>query len=99
MDKAKILKACEEIARKVQGSYNEGRPMQLCDTVKVRTMCDVIEREVQEAEPVRHGRWIDKSPLDWCLNYRCSVCGQDDDDSTPYCPHCGAKMGGGAENG
>ena len=56
-----------------------------------------------EAEPVRHGRWIER------FNGRykqrrtyCSVCEQHsgiggNKQEPPYCPHCGAKMDGGAE--
>lgn len=50
-----------------------------------------------EAEPVRHGRWIESdSPGDCC--YRCSECGFMRDayllDIGNYCPKCGAKMDG-----
>lgn len=53
-----------------------------------------------DAEPVRHGRWVDDD---------CSVCGfpipTDDrldaifEEEVKYCYHCGAKMGGGDEDG
>ena len=55
-----------------------------------------------EAEPVRHGRWDYRHEDDWCY---CSVCGTDAEGSdgecleTKYCPNCGARMDGGAENG
>jgi len=48
-----------------------------------------------EAEPVRHGRWVDKMVRDW----HCSECGKKAsfdgycyDDKPNYCPNCGAKM-------
>ncbi len=52
-----------------------------------------------EAEPVRHGRWVDRMVRDW----RCSECGEAIykvrnvdgycyDDKPNYCPNCGAKM-------
>lgn len=45
-----------------------------------------------EAEPVRHGRWE-------CGGF-CSECGLDNEErKTPYCPHCGVRMDGGADNG
>jgi hypothetical protein len=31
------------------------------------------------------------------VGYRCSVCNTTWDTQTPYCPHCGAEMKGGAE--
>lgn len=52
-----------------------------------------------DAEPVRHGRWVDHMVRDW----RCSECGEKIqkvrkvdgycyDDKPNYCPNCGAKM-------
>lgn len=50
-----------------------------------------------EAEPVRHGRWVDKMVRDW----HCSECGKKArfdgycyDDKPNYCPNCGARMDG-----
>ena len=47
-----------------------------------------------DAEPVRHGRWIQDEFGTWC-----SVCGLyayrdkfDQPWESPYCPNCGAKM-------
>ena len=52
-----------------------------------------------DVAPVRHGRWECGKP--------CPVCGRDRfegldadiwaDWEPPYCPNCGAKMGGGAD--
>ena len=56
-----------------------------------------------DAEPVRHGRWIDMQEDDATEGvWRCSVCGFDGyfDIMTPkecgenYCHNCGAKMDG-----
>lgn len=50
-----------------------------------------------EAEPVRHGHWIEKELfIPWCdddvdIIYECSCCGTGVGPS-PYCPNCGAKM-------
>jgi len=50
-----------------------------------------------DAEPVRHGKWIEVDVGDCC--YRCSECGFIRDayllDIGNYCPKCGAKMDGG----
>lgn len=48
-----------------------------------------------DVAPVRHGRW---------KRYRknlgeCSECGEVVSVRNNYCPHCGAKMDGGANNG
>lgn len=42
-----------------------------------------------DAEPVRHGRWVE--------GIACSECRQVDLSKPNYCPNCGAKMDGGAE--
>lgn len=55
--------------------------------------------------PVRHGEWIEDR-MDW----KCSCCDITfndnlqyirlaEDEMPKYCPHCGAKMDGGKENG
>lgn len=49
-----------------------------------------------DAEPVRHGHWetevrTDRLGLKHCY-YACSACGRAQDDETPYCALCGAKM-------
>ena len=50
----------------------------------------------------QYGHWIEtKRPApSWfhpdyshvSLEYICSVCQKENDDPTPFCPHCGAKM-------
>ena len=59
-----------------------------------------------EATPVVHGRWIGK-PICGNDNCRCSECGSwhhihanlRGEVMQKYCPNCGAKMDGGADNG
>lgn len=61
------------------------------------------------AEPVRHGTWIPTEYDSYADGYpvyelwECSECRNehegDADTLTAYCPHCGAKMDGGNENG
>lgn len=61
-----------------------------------------------EAEPVRHGRWI-PTEYDGYANgapvwdkWECSECGHEhsgeEDTLTAFCPNCGARMDGGADN-
>ena len=62
----------------------------------------IKEAPVIDAEPVRHGRWIFE--LYSYSTPKCSCCGWNmpySEDSTMdarnYCPRCGAKMDGGAD--
>lgn len=53
-----------------------------------------------EAEPVRHGRWIfgHSRTSSWMT---CSICCKAQSGQTAcfsYCPNCGARMDGGADN-
>lgn len=47
-----------------------------------------------DVAPVRHGSWLDRGSL----SCRCSECGCKNGRETPWCPNCGARMGGGAED-
>ena len=55
-----------------------------------------------EAEPVRHGRWIEGGLFNDLA--KCSVCGAKNftfgfvcENKFGYCPNCGARMDGGTE--
>lgn len=73
-------------------SYSRYMSYEIMDSVE-----DSIVEE--ELEPVRHGRWLDMD-----TEPKCSVCGKysaNDKYATiyyAYCPHCGAKLGGGDDN-
>lgn len=60
----------------------------------------IDEQPTVETEPVRHGYWMIRGGDMWC-----SECGYEDvtefgePEDYHYCPNCGARMGGGAENG
>jgi len=53
---------------------------------------DIDAMPTVDAEPVRHGKWIEKSTGGehfWC----CSECGYVEWDApNNYCPQCGARM-------
>lgn len=58
-----------------------------------------------DASPAVHGRWV-KVNDDTCWWYECFRCGRRPahdlygyDDLTGYCPHCGARMDGGEDDG
>lgn len=54
-----------------------------------------------DAEPVRHGQWVEEEVYDGDVYYDCSACGESwvlldgnpADNGMDYCPHCGARMG------
>ena len=61
----------------------------------------VYEIEVDEAEPIRHGHWVDDGQRfsnGQCAIYECDQCGETiwvylkDRRRWNYCPNCGAKM-------
>ena len=49
------------------------------------------------------GKWVYEYTGDWLegtdasLDYKCTLCDQRATDPWNFCPHCGAKMKGGAE--
>ena len=82
------------------------------DTAKVfmRTMAELMEKEIAllkkqlaDAQPVQHGRWIPEYEDYVDDTYICSVCGYEfiitagdlESNELNYCPRCGAKMDGG----
>lgn len=58
-----------------------------------------------DVAPVVHGRWdeskehfyLNNGCKEW-INFYCSECDAPNNSPTDYCPHCGAKMDGGADN-
>ena len=78
------------------------------DAIEILTEIEyATEADVEE---VKHGEWeLTKTEFGWngCeypAGYTCSLCGYEHlvgafhQYSTNYCPNCGAKMNGGAEN-
>ena len=66
---------------------------------------DCILKSIPAADvsPVRHGRWErvipSKSSAKWSTKVSCSSCHSAGYTHHKYCPNCGAKMDGGADNG
>ena len=61
-----------------------------------------------DVQPVKHGRWIgiyeycEKNgyvPSGMGIYYWCSECDKAEKKTSDFCPNCGARMDGGAENG
>ena len=62
-----------------------------------QTITDLKNIPRVEAEPVRHGKWVNKNNGKWNTLpvFMCSECGDYDPrlyGNENYCPNCGAKM-------
>ena len=58
------------------------------EDVKVVYECDIDNAPTIDAEPVKHGKWIEGE-----LYIKCSECGYPVGHlSDNFCPNCGAKM-------
>ena len=81
-----------------------------CDTPDIDLSCEKFEAailKIQAADvaPVRHGRWVDRIVDEneviqpWMKRYYCSECLEGGNQSWfKFCPNCGAKMDGGADD-
>lgn len=95
----------ETLLEKTKTIYTEADGVLVTASVVTRT--DIVMAPAVDAEPVRRGTWkMCRSTLktDFATitgTYpTCSLCGHTEygvDKSTPYCPGCGAKMGGDSE--
>lgn len=70
-------------------------------TESVALVRDIEKLPAADVAPVAHGRWRESGPL-----LECQSCGEiysrlggNAGKLWHYCPNCGAKMDGGAENG
>ena len=80
-------------------TYEDGKIID----VHIRDTDDVVKVFV----PARHGRWIEPKRLCYgAKQYECSLCYSDTfwkkhsiTVKFPYCPNCGCRMDGGADNG
>lgn len=73
-------------------------PSWYAERIKALPAADVV--------PVVHGRWEESKEhfylMNGCkewINFYCSECDAPNNSPTDYCPNCGAKMDGGADNG
>ena len=63
--------------------------------VGMKTVIRIVKNQ-DTVDPVKHGRWVNRSPLGTAI---CSICGYCADSvyTDRYCRHCGAKLDGEAE--
>lgn len=70
----------------------------------------LAEQPTIEAETVRHGRWVYDETIGGMKHYNCTNCKEHNPGNEciadenqilwfEYCPKCGARMDGGADNG
>lgn len=74
------------------------------ESIPYETMVsDLRGMPAADVAPVRHGRWerviSSKSAAKWSAKVSCSNCHSAGYAHHKYCPNCGAKMDGGADNG
>ena len=74
------------------------------ESIPYETMVsDLRGMPAADVAPVRHGRWErvipSKSAAKWSTKVSCSNCHSAGYAHHKYCPNCGAKMDGGADNG
>ena len=84
-----------------RNAFHEGREW----VFRGRIMLELEKATAVDAEPVRHGRWLNKGYITTAYGSidtgDCSACGAVDVPIEPYdyyCPNCGAKMDGGADD-
>ena len=92
IEREALMRRIKEIHCAECDSYHGVR----CRACWVDDTLDYIDSEpAADVAPVRHGRWGNYEP--YSDGYRCSCCRLVHRTCATYCPHCGAKMGGGAE--
>lgn len=79
---------CKRMEDIAEGSVNP------CNVYRI-----ISEQPTIESDPVRHGRWDNNGTGSRIYPYLCTECKESCDYPFPYCPICGAKMDGGADNG
>lgn len=67
-------------------------PCRACDVDDLKMELD--EAPTIEAEPIRHGKWMDEAEdwrhqIEW---FKCSLCDFPTSTAYQYCPNCGARM-------
>ena len=91
IEREALIKTCEEI---IQISWNETTAPVSWSHAYADFIDDIEEQPAADVEPVRHGYW----QVGYFHDRVCSCCLHPDNDLDdyphPYCPNCGAKMGG-----
>lgn len=93
----------EEVNRTFDAFIRDAYFSAACDAMRARNAVNHMLNDAPavDAEPVRHGRWeVGKSDFGWAEDIDCSECGSMYSffKKPNYCPNCGARMDGGAED-
>lgn len=97
IDADALKRECEKLPRVLDDEF--------IHFVKVKDITKTINNAPTiEAEPVRHGEWIEPEEYTGHTEWHCSYCGDVvyticGYPSADYCPNCGAKMEGKNEDG
>ena len=83
--------------------YKEGQEYLKWVVVEREKELALLKKQLADAQPVQHGRWITEDEYYVDDTYICSACGYEfiitdgdlESNELNYCPHCGAKMDGG----
>jgi hypothetical protein len=97
-----VVHGCNTNKRLVMASYMSNirseKPEMISYYEAIKTVDEMLSQPTIEAEPVRHGRWRietdDEEPNPMFKVVECSNCRLKNSQPKPYCPNCGAKMGG-----
>ena len=109
IDKNALQKALREEYDRHKALYDEIGHIERGGIVQGLSYAKMIlcKQPTIEAEPVRHGRWIPITNDDFgfASKFKCSYCNDIirlsvaiNECHYNYCPNCGARMDGGAEN-
>lgn len=83
----------ERLVTELQMAY--GEPICSIEEAIDVALTTIDEQPAVDAEPIRHGHWIEDRSIGDCC-YKCSECGFIRDayllEVEDYCPQCGAKM-------
>ena len=94
-----LLKDADELKKSMERMLCTGK-----EPDKERYTCDVVccvidEAPSVDAEPVRHGRWVENGYACGEIEWKCTACGNTEwrvsSCRLKWCPFCGAKMDGG----
>ena len=93
LNNPKTLDEAIEIIKEINPEYEETNTR----TAETMVLCavkdgELVDKHTIDAEPVRHGKWIEKSTGGEYF-WHCSECGYIEWDApNNYCPNCGARM-------